>query len=160
MPATNILEKRQRALEQRRNRLKQLESSVNILARKQRTRRLIELGGLVMKAHLDTWPTNTLFGAFLSLKDKENNQQQRAAWTFNGRIHFITDKKLSPRAEKVPLSMTFTTSPSEDLCNALKVLGFTWNAQQQRWEGYGDPTELHNLLEPHGGVIKSENVRK
>jgi hypothetical protein len=51
---TNILEKRQRALEQRRNRLNQLESSINTLARKQRTRRLIELGGLVMKAHLDT----------------------------------------------------------------------------------------------------------
>ena len=148
MTQINILEKRQRALEQRRNRLNQLESSINTLARKQRTRRLIELGGLVMKAHLDTWPSNTLFGAFLSLKDKEGNQEQKDAWTFNGRIHFIADKK-----QKVSLSLTFSAFPGEGLHQALTILGFTWNAPQQRWEGYGDAAELKNLLEPHGGVI-------
>ena len=151
MPATNILEKRQRALEQRRNRLKQLESSVNTLARKQRTRRLIELGGLVMKAHLDTWPSNTLFGAFLSLKDKEGDQHQKDAWTFNGRIHFIAGKR-----QKVSLTLTFPTLPEESLCQTLKGLGFSWNPSHNRWEGYGDPTELTNLLEPHGGVVESK----
>jgi hypothetical protein len=147
--STNILEKRQRALEQRRNRLNQLESSINTLARKQRTRRLIELGGLVMKAHLDTWPTNTLFGAFLSLKDKEGDEQQRNAWTFSGRIHFIADKK-----QKVPLTLVFSAFPGEGLRQALTVLGFAWDAPQQRWEGYGDVEELRNLLEPHGGVVE------
>src|SRR3990167_10479210 len=125
MTTINILEKRQRSLEQRRNRLKQMESSVNTLARKQRTRRLIELGGLVVKAHLDTWPSNTLFGAFLSLKDKEGDEQQRAAWTFNGRINFIADKKA-----KIPLTVTFPNFPGEDLRQALSVLGFTWNPSQ------------------------------
>jgi hypothetical protein len=149
----NILEKRQRALEQRRNRLNQLESSINTLARKQRTRRLIELGGLVMKSHLDTWPSNTLFGAFLSLKDKEENQEQKAAWTFNGRIHFIADKK-----QKTPVTLTFPSFPGEDLRQALTVLGFTWNAPQQKWEGYGDVEELRNLLEPHGGVVREAEV--
>lgn len=76
MPPINILEKRQRNLEQRRNRLKQLESSVNVLVRKQRTRRLIELGGLVSKAQLQGWDSNTLFGAFLFLKKQETKNEK------------------------------------------------------------------------------------
>ena len=148
MTTINILEKRQRSLEQRRNRLKQLESSINTLERKQRTRRLIELGGLVVKAYLDTWPSNTLFGAFLFLKNKENNQQQKDDWTFNGRIHFIANKK-----RKLPLTLTFPVFPGEDLCTALKGLGFTWNLTQHKWEGYGDAEEITNLLGPHGGVV-------
>ena len=158
MTQINILEKRQRSLEQRRNRLKQLESSVNTLARKHRTRRLVELGGLVVKAHLDTWPSKTLFGAFLSLKEKGNNQQQRDAWTFNGRIHFIADKKHPLKAEKTPLSVTFPILPEEDLRQALSVLGFSWNSSYNKWEGYGDTEELCKLLEPHGGVVEEQKL--
>jgi hypothetical protein len=89
-----------------------------------------------------------LFGAFLSLKDKEEDEQQRNAWTFNGRIHFIADKK-----QKIPLTVTFSAFPGEGLRQALIVLGFTWNDPEQRWEGYGDAEELRNLLEPHGSVV-------
>jgi len=48
MTQTNLIEKRKK-LEQRKNRLKQLEASLNVQDRKNRTRRLIELGGLFLK---------------------------------------------------------------------------------------------------------------
>ncbi|KJV55111.1 conjugal transfer TraD family protein [Orientia chuto str. Dubai] len=37
-----------------------------------RTRRLIEIGGLAVKAKIDHLPTNSLFGAFIYLKDTLN----------------------------------------------------------------------------------------
>lgn len=127
MSPTNILEKRRRTLEQQRNRLKQMENSVSVLARKQRTRRLIELGGLVAKAQLETWPVNALLGAFLSLKESENNRYQKETWTFKGRFHFIAGKK-----GKVPLTVTFRSFPNRELCDTLKALGFTWNIHEYR----------------------------
>ncbi|KJV73650.1 conjugal transfer TraD family protein [Orientia tsutsugamushi str. TA716] len=45
------------------------EVNLKIKERKMRTRRLIEMGGLVAKANLDHLPTNTLFGAIVSLKE-------------------------------------------------------------------------------------------
>ena len=46
MTTTNLTLKRKH-LEQRKNRLKQMEASLNVQERKKRTRRLIELGGLI-----------------------------------------------------------------------------------------------------------------
>ena len=71
MTTTNLLEKR-RKLEQRKNRLKQLDASLTMQERKQRTRRLIELGGLVSKAKLEDWNANALLGGLLFLKEKNN----------------------------------------------------------------------------------------
>ena len=53
-------------LAQKRNRLAAEEIRINLKERKLRTRRLIEMGGLVVKAKLDHLPTNTLFGALLT----------------------------------------------------------------------------------------------
>ena len=46
MTQTNLIEKRKK-LEQRKNRLKQLEATLSVQERKNRTRQLIKLGGLV-----------------------------------------------------------------------------------------------------------------
>ena len=83
MTQTNLVEKRKK-LEQRKNRLKQLESSLNAQERKNRTRRLIELGGLVSKAKLEAWDSNALLGGLLSLKEKEMDANQMNIWTHKG----------------------------------------------------------------------------
>lgn len=80
---TPLFEKRKK-LEQRKHRLQQIEASLKIQERKQRTRRLIELGGLVSKAQLDHWNTNALFGGLLSLKEKEQDLAQMATWGHKG----------------------------------------------------------------------------
>jgi hypothetical protein len=87
MTKTNLIEKRKK-LEQRKNRIKQLEASLTIQERKNRTRRLIELGGLVSKAQLDTWNANALLGALLSVKEKEQDTGQINAWVHKGGLAF------------------------------------------------------------------------
>ena len=91
MTTTNLLEKRKK-LEQRKNRLKQLDASLTMQERKQRTRRLIELGGLVSKAELDNWSANALLGALLSVKEQENNTVQMSEWGHKGGVAFAIKK--------------------------------------------------------------------
>ena len=52
MTQTNLIEKRKK-LEQRKNRLKQLEATLSFQERKNRTRQLIKLVGLISKAQLE-----------------------------------------------------------------------------------------------------------
>ena len=84
MTQINLLERRKRTIEQRMNRLKGMEASLNVQLRKKRTRRLIELGGLISKAHLEDWNANTLLGALLSLKEQEADARQLDEWSYRG----------------------------------------------------------------------------
>ena len=101
MTKINLIEKRKKYITQRINKLKEMEASLNVQERKRRTRRLIELGGLVSKAHLDTWDSNTLLGAFLFLN--ETSQTQRNDWTHKGGALFAAEKvdKAASRSERL-----------------------------------------------------------
>lgn len=98
MTQTNLAEKRKK-LEQRKNRLKQLEATLNIQERKNRTRRLIELGGLVSKAELETWNANALLGGLLSLKEKEMDANQMDAWIRKGGVAFSSTNSKSSESK-------------------------------------------------------------
>ncbi len=98
MTQTNLIEKRKK-LEQRKNRLKQLESALNAQERKNRTRRLIELGGLVSKAQLENWSANALLGGLLSLKEKEMDASQMNIWTHKGGKVFSSERIQNPIKE-------------------------------------------------------------
>ena len=84
MTKINLLERRKKSIEQRMNKLKEMEASLNTQLRKKRTRRLIELGGLVSKAQLEDWNANTLLGALLFLKERESDTQLLEKWTYRG----------------------------------------------------------------------------
>lgn len=88
MTKINLLEKRKKSIEQRMNRLQLQGAALNVQLRKQRTRRLIELGGLVSKAQLDEWSANTLLGALLFLKEQEVNPTQLEEWACKGGTAF------------------------------------------------------------------------
>lgn len=95
MTQTNLITRRQK-LEQRKNRLKQVESSLKTQERKQRTRRLIELGGLVSKAKLEDWNSNALLGGLLFLKEKEQDSAQMNTWIHKGGKAFSSEKITAP----------------------------------------------------------------
>lgn len=91
MTTTNLTLKRKK-LEQRKNRLKQMEASLVIQERKDRTRQLIRLGGLVSKAQLDNWNANALLGGLLFLKERENDPNQMNDWIHKGGVAFSVEK--------------------------------------------------------------------
>lgn len=96
MTQTNLTLKRKK-LEQRKHRLKQLEATLTVQERKNRTRQLIALGGLVSKAQLEDWNANALLGGLLFLKERENDSSQMNDWIHKGGIAFSGEKTIKGR---------------------------------------------------------------
>ena len=76
-------------LQQKRARIIMEEAKLKVQERKIRTRHLIQIGGLVAKAKLDDLPTNTLFGALVSLRNElVKYPDTRDQWTKIGKNVF------------------------------------------------------------------------
>ena len=89
----NIIKRRLR-LEQKRAQVIMEEVKIKVQERKARTRRLIEMGGLVAKAKLDNLPTNSLFGALVSLQNELAEQSSiQDQWAKIGKNIFDQEEK-------------------------------------------------------------------
>ncbi|WP_179943706.1 conjugal transfer protein TraD [Rickettsia endosymbiont of Ixodes scapularis] len=85
--------KRRLKLEQKKAQIITKEARLKIQERKARTRRLIEIGGLVVKAKLDDLHTNSLLGAFVSLKEELiQHPSIQNQWTKIGKNAFDNPK--------------------------------------------------------------------
>jgi hypothetical protein len=120
---TNLLERRKLTFEQKKNRLKQMETHLKLTERKSRTRRLIELGGLVSKAQLDDLDTNTLYGALLSLKEKFSDAKTIKDWTQKGGTAFAKENQT-----KTPVIVKFETRPNDVIRAKMRELFSNWNS--------------------------------
>lgn len=89
----NIIKRRLR-LEQKRAQVIMEEAKIKIQERKARTRRLIEMGGLVAKAKLDGLPTSSLLGALTSLQNELTGcPSVQDQWTQIGKNIFDQEEK-------------------------------------------------------------------
>jgi len=113
-------------LERQKARLQSQEQKLKLTERKKRTRRLIELGGLIVKAELEELNNNTLLGALLSLKQHmTNNETILHDWTEQGAKAFeALDQNQNIGDDKIPLVITFKFEPSRELKSQLRDLNF------------------------------------
>ena len=130
-------------LEQKKARLLLEEAKLKIKERKNRTRRLIELGGLIVKANLDLLPNNTLYGALLSLEEAiKTNPKVEKLWTEKGAAAFEKESK-----ERTPIILQFTDKPDPEMRDQIRKLGLKWNSLRSEWYGYiTDMDSLKQLL--------------
>jgi hypothetical protein len=150
MTQTHILEKKKTRLMQLKNRVRETESLLNHQERKARTRRLIELGGLLVKAQLDHLPTNTLYGSFLHIKDQlSTNAKLLEQWAQQGGVAFSQTTKL-----KSAIIVSFAEKPSADLCLKLRALGLKWNTIRQEWQGNVILQDAQDLLQDKDAVLQ------
>lgn len=151
------LERQKQKLQQQEARLQLKSQKLKTLERKQRTSRLIELGGLVVKAQLEDLNNNTLLGAFLSLKKQMSSDTNILNdWTDLGAKAFEEGKTRDGKGstEKVALILTFEVAPPRELKSQLRDLNFKWNPFRKEWYGYGRPTELAPLIKTYGGTCE------
>ena len=119
-------------LEQKKNRLIVEETRLKLKERKMRTRHLIEVGGLVTKAGLDYLPTNTLYGALLSITGSlETNQAIKDEWTRIGKARLDQDQ-----TNKHAVILKFEQEPSNEIRKVIRNHGLKWNKLRQEWYGY------------------------
>lgn len=131
-------------LEQRKVRLAAEETRLKLKEHKMRTRRLIELGGLLVKANIDFLETNTLYGALLSLSAQlDSDSKIKDKWTKTGAT------KLSEEEQKyTAVIIKFEGEPEKLIRDLLRSHGMKWNKFRHEW--YGNVTNLDQLKQDIG----------
>lgn len=104
--------------------------------RKERTRKLINMGGLIVKAELEVLPSNTLYGGLLTLrnqligKNREEMYEVIDQWTYLGKQQFEKEMRKGDC-----VALRFNVIPPRDMLDKLKALGLKWNGLRKEWEG-------------------------
>jgi hypothetical protein len=147
------LAERLHAHEQQKARLAQQEAKLKTAERKQRTRRLIEAGGLVDKAGLLDLEPNALYGALLSLRDGATDKSQVAKWTALGGRAFDREARLRDEGKEA-IILTFPAALARDVTTTLRQAGFRFSKVLQHWEGLARFDEAEKLAEAHGGTAR------
>ncbi len=138
-------------LEQMKARLAAEEVRFRIRAQKQQTKNLIELGKLVVKSGFTNLPSETLYGALLSLKDslgKENSDALLKQWAKIGKVAIEKEKRAS-----IGVIIRFTSEQSQEVKTHLKGHGLKWNSLRKEW--YGHVQDLDQL---RNGIGEAEHA--
>jgi hypothetical protein len=138
----NEIEKKKEALKLKKSRIEHQERILKLKERKNRTRILIEIGGIASKAGIDHLNTNTLLGAFLEIKKKEKEEEMIKRWTKKGAEAFYLDREKNGE----PLIVTFNEEPEKKIKTQIRQEGLRWNRFRKEWQGFAKRATLENLL--------------
>ena len=132
---SKALQSKKQKLEQQKARIALQEARLKLQERKARTRRLIELGGLLAKVKLDTQPNNVLYGLLLEAKEKIDkdvkDKSQLEKWAQIGGAAFAAEQK-----DKVPVILMFDSKPPAEARNIVRSHGLKWNTIRKEWHGH------------------------
>ena len=145
----NIYERRSE-LERQKIALLGKEKALQEKERRERTRKLIEIGGLIAKAKLDHLDVKTLYGALLTLQPQAGNATTLTQWAKQGQTAFADKNKAD---NVIPLVVQFQEKPSPEARTALRALGLRWNSIRQEWQGITQPEPVQNTVKQFGGKV-------
>ena len=145
------LEEEKKKLALKKSRIEAKEKRLKEKERKVRTRRLIELGGLVSKAGIEELNNNALLGALLDIKEKLKEESTVKKWKDKGAAAFEKDKAENGEA----LIVSFDAEPPREAKDILRNLGLRWNRFRREWQGYGKKDLLEKELKEFGAMIES-----
>ena len=151
--ARNTLAERMNRVEQQRARLAEEEARIKDQERKQRTRRLIETGGLVEKAGLLDLEPNALLGGLIALKEMSAKPDLVARFAAEGGRLFAAEAKAKDTGRE-PLIVTFPSPIARDLTAQLRAAGLRWNKVLQHWEGIAEHAAVSAIVSPGGGSVR------
>ena len=143
----NELEKKKEALKLKKSRIEHQERLLKLKERKNRTRILIEIGGVASKAGIDHLNTNTLLGAFLEIKEKEKDEGMLKRWTKKGAEAFDLDREKNGE----PLIVTFNQEPEKKIKTQIRQEGLRWNRFRKEWQGFAKRSTIEKLLKGGDG---------
>ena len=119
------------------------------MQKKERTRRLIEIGGLVVKAGIDTLPSAALYDRFLHIAAEAKDAKAVTLWERAGSRHFQHEEDT-----RVVAVAKFPNKIEPEVAATLRSIGFRWNRFLMQWEGNVQYDEAKSLVEGQGGTIK------
>ena len=130
--------------------------------RKERTRRLIQVGGLIEKAGLLNWDEATLLGGLFALASQREDTKFMEQFKKSGLAAFKAEAKATPAADSDQpgtgkILVRFPGGkPAPEVLAALKATGkWSWNKEALRWEGEADPEAVRAAVAPVAVEIES-----
>lgn len=153
MPKLSLAERLDRAA-RRKAKAEQDEARLKKMQRAERTRRLIEIGGLAVKAGIDVLPATALYDRFLAIAaEAGQNPDAVALWERDGARHF--QKEADTRVVAVA---TYDAKIEPEVAASLRSVGFRWNRLLMRWEGRVDYDEATAVVTTTGGTIARADI--
>jgi hypothetical protein len=133
-----ILSKKEKRA-QTRARLEKNQRIINSLERKNKLKKLIELGGIITTAGVSELTTEILFGALLEIKELSTNKDALKRW--KGKQESWAQNN---HAKRLIVKLLGEESPENT--SVLKTRKFHWNAFRKEWYGFGNKEELQSVL--------------
>ena len=133
---------------QRKAKAEQEEARLKDRQRAERTRQLIELGGLIAKAGIDGLPPGALYACFLRIAEEAKDKSKVAVWEREGSPHFRADGD----AREIAIAR-FPSKVETGLAASLRNLGFRWNRLLGQWEGNVSFEDAEKAVTSAGGTI-------
>jgi hypothetical protein len=147
MPKLTLAERLERAAG-RKARAEQEAARLKLIQKKQRTRRLIEIGGLAVKAGIDELPAAALYDRFLRIADEAKDAKAVTQWERAGSRHFQAEEDT-----RVVAVARFAAKIEPEVAASLRSIGFRWNRFLKQWEGNVDYDEAAKMVKSQGGSI-------
>ena len=142
---TTIEEQKQK-LEQKKARMVLEEAKLKIKEEKMRTKSLIEKGGLITKADLDSLPNNALYGGLLFLKKQiEADENIIGRWIVEGNKQLNKEKK-----KTTAVILKFPEEPNKDIRDFIRSHGLRFNSFRKEW--CGNTKSLEELKKSLGKI--------
>lgn len=118
------------------------EKLLKLQERKAHTKKLIELGSLIYKSHLENLSVMALTGALLEIKEKSQDPNIMKEWEKKAKEAAEIKKSNGPSR----LIISLKSHPSTGEKALLRELQFKWNAFRKEWHGYGKLEDIEPLL--------------
>ena len=147
MPKLTLAQRLERANE-RKLRAEQEAARLKTIQRKERTRLLIEIGGLAVKARIDELPLAALYDRFLQIAEEAKDSNAVTLWERAGSRHFQEEENT-----RVVAIARFENKLEPEMAASLRALGFRWNRYIKQWEGSVDFDAARDLVRTMGGTI-------
>ena len=139
---------RLKELAEKKEKLKFQERQLREKSRKQKTKRMIEVGSLATNFGIDAFDDLTITGAFAEIQEK-SQPAQLENWRKKGEA--LSKKSLTP------LLISFGKEPNDYVKMTLRNLRFKWNSMRKEWQGYGIKEEIEKLIHEFQGKVEVAN---
>ena len=147
MPKLTLAERLERA-EARKAKAEQEAARLKLIQKKERTRRLIDIGGLAVKAGIDELPATALYACFMHIAKEAQNPDTVTRWERAGSRFFQEEEDL-----RVVAVARFLDKVEPEVAAALRSAGFRWNRFLKQWEGKVLWDEAAAMVNSQGGTI-------
>lgn len=129
-------------IEERLRKLKEQERKLRQQEQKSSDRKTLDIGKLAVKAGISDIEPDILYGAFVDIANKKNDEKCVALWIKNS-----SKKSVFNEGSGTKVSISFEVVPSKIIRDQLKKTGLKWNDFRGEFYGICERSVVEKILQ-------------